>query len=97
MTAPVVTKPTPLGEESDKTDELIHLERIKEYVKRTGELQSNLAAIHAIAWGRCSETLRVKSLEGYYKEKFEENDCVWLLSKIQAVMQHLHVADRRSR
>ena len=73
-------------EGSGKTQELIYTEEVKEYVKRLREMKSNLATIHAVAWGQCSEAMRakVKSLS-HYKEKTELTDCVWLLQQINAV------------
>ena len=84
---PVIAKPVP-SPEADSTDLIIFQAEVQEYVKRKTELQGNLAAIHAVAWGQCSEALKskIKSLPGY-EEKTAEHDCVWLLEKIASVMQ----------
>jgi hypothetical protein len=86
MSEPIINMPEETEEGSGKTQELIYTEEVKEYVKRLREMKSNLATIHAVAWGQCSEAMRakVKSLS-HYKEKTELTDCVWLLRQIKAV------------
>jgi len=83
---PQVAQPAPLGEGADKVTTLIWNETIKEFVKRTRELRSNLATVYAVAWGQCSETMRtkIKSMEGYEAQR-EADNCTWLLQNIRAV------------
>ena len=61
---------------------------MKQYVSRTKDLKTNLAALHSVAWGQCSEALKskIKSLPGY-QDKADKCDCVWLIGKIASVMQ----------
>ena len=58
-------------------DTMIFAEEVKEYVKRTRTLKSNLATIFAVAWGQCSDAMkaRVKTHSGY-EEMSLANDCV---------------------
>jgi hypothetical protein len=86
MKKPTVEKPTALVTTATKTDELIFGEEIKEYVKRTTILKNNMAAIHAVVWGQCSEAMKakLKSLTEY-QDKVNENDCMWLLKQIKAI------------
>jgi len=86
MSVPTVSMPEDPGKDPSKTAEMIWAEEVKEYVKRTRTLKSNLATIHAVIWGQCSEAMRakVKSLDDY-KTKTNENDCYWLLKQIKAI------------
>jgi hypothetical protein len=86
MKQPTVEKPKALETTVTKTDELIFGEEIKEYVKRTTILKNNMAAIHAVVWGQCSEAMKakLKSLTEY-EDKVDENDCMWLLKQIKAI------------
>ena len=76
MEAPTVSMPMDPGKDPSKTAEMIWAEEVKEYVKRTRTLRSNLATIHAVIWGQCSEAMKakVKSLDDY-KAKTVDNDC----------------------
>ena len=92
-TYPTIDKPIKpaKGNATDPDDELEQLilkEEVKQYVLRTKELKTNLAALHSVAWGQCSEALKakIKSLTGY-QEKADNYDCVWLIGKIASVMQ----------
>lgn len=69
-----------------KAEELIYVEELKEYVKRSRSLKGNLAAMHAVIWGQCSEAMKakVKSMENF-KMKAKENDCFRLLKEVKAV------------
>jgi hypothetical protein len=86
MTAPSIERPVTIAEGADKLEEMIFAEEVKEYVKRTRSLKSNLATIYAVAWGQCSADMkaRVKTHEGY-ETKSVANDCVWLLRQIRSV------------
>jgi hypothetical protein len=85
MIAPTVAMPAEPGVDPTRTEEMIWTEEVKEYVKRTRELRSNLASAHAVIWGQCSEAMRakIKSLNGY-AERTAENDCLWLLNQVRA-------------
>jgi Zinc knuckle len=86
MATPTIAKPGEPDASATKTEEMIHVEEVKEYVKRTRTLKSNMATVYAVVWGQCSEAMKakVKSLTGY-KEKAEANDCYWLLKQVKAV------------
>jgi Zinc knuckle len=87
MAEPTISMPKdPTNPKPTKTEELIHLEEVKAYVKRTQLLKSNLGTIHAVTWGQCSEAMKakIKALVDY-KVKTEDNDCFWLLKQIKAV------------
>jgi hypothetical protein len=83
---PLPTDPTANGATSTTLSDMIYAEEVKQYVKRKASLTSNLATIHAVVWGQCSDAMKakIKSLTDY-KEKTEANDCFWLLKKIKAV------------
>ena len=70
----------------DETDEAIWKEELKEYVQRCRVLKGNMATIHAVIWGQCSEAMRakIKAHKGY-EERTEDNDCFWLLKQVKAV------------
>ena len=86
MAEPKIEMPTDPGGSPTKTQEMIYNEEVKEYVKRARTLKSNMATIHAVIWGQCSEAMKakVKSMDTY-KEKAEANDCFWFLKQIRAV------------
>jgi hypothetical protein len=86
MKEPTIVMPTKPGDEPSKTADMINSEEVKEYVKRVRTFKSNLAALHVVIWGQCSEAMqaRVKSL-AHYKTKTTENNCYWLLKQIKAV------------
>ena len=92
MATPKITKPVApekikVGEvlKMDETDEAIWKEEVKDYVHRGRVLKGNLAAIHAVIWGQCSEAMKAKvKASKVYQEKTEANDCYWLLKQIKA-------------
>jgi hypothetical protein len=86
MAAPTIEMPLDPGEGSNKIEDMIYIEEVKKYVKRTRELKNNLAIIHTVAWGQCSVALRerVKSLNNYM-DRTDDNNCCWLLKQIKAV------------
>ena len=93
MATPTISKPVApekikVGEvlKMDETDEAIWKEELKDYVHRGRVLNGNLAAIHAVIWGQCSEAMKAKvKASKVYDEKMEANDCYWLLKQIKAV------------
>ncbi|KAI2510045.1 Reverse transcriptase (RNA-dependent DNA polymerase) [Fragilaria crotonensis] len=91
MMAPTIERPDDIVEDAGKLEEMIFAEEVKEYVKRTRTLKSNLATIFAVAWGQCSEAMkaRVKTHSGY-DEMAMANDCVWLLKQIRSVTLQFH-------
>ena len=87
MATPEIDMPTEPVALASKTEEMIYVEEEKkEFVKRSRQIKSNLATVHAIVWGQCSKAMKakVKSMTGY-KEKAEASDCYWLLKQIKAV------------
>ena len=91
MAAKTIERPDNIVEAADKLEEMIFAEEVKEYVKRTRTLKSNLATIFAVAWGQCSEAMkaRVKTHNGYDAMALA-NDCVWLLKQIRSVTLQFH-------
>ncbi len=91
MKAPEVEQPDNIATDADKLTEMIFAEEVKEFVKCTRTLKSNLATIFAVAWGQCSEAMkaRVKTRKGY-EAMAVANDCVWLLSQIRSVTLQFH-------
>ena len=82
MKVPTLTMPEEPGTEAGKTAEMIFTEEIKEYVKRTRTLKSNLATLHAVIWGQCSEAMKAKvKSHDSYKDRSVENDCFWFLKQ----------------
>ena len=83
---PMLDEPEELESTASKLEELIWNEQVKEFVKRSRELRSNLATMYAVAWGQCSPAMRakIKSLDGY-EERMSGNDCAWLLQQVRAV------------
>ena len=90
MAAPELTMPKEPGANPSRTEDMIYTEQVKQYVKRESCLTSNKAAVHAVIWGQCSESMkaRVKTLGGYLARALA-NDCFWLLQKIRAVTLEL--------
>jgi hypothetical protein len=86
MAVPTLDMPDDPGETPSKTAEMIWAEEVKEYVKRTRALKSNLATIHAVIWGQCSEAMKSKvKSHSDYKINAANNDCFWFLKQIKAV------------
>ena len=76
MTVPIIVLPTDLAPDAGRTIELIFAKEVKEYVKRTPVLASNVATVYAVIWGQCSKNMkaRVKTHEGQLK-RAAKNDC----------------------
>jgi hypothetical protein len=99
MAAPVVKEPndpTENGRTATKLQEMVYIEQVKGYVKRLSTMTSNLATVHAVLWGQCSDAMKakIKALKSY-KEKAELNDCFWLLKQLKAVT--LKFDDKRNK
>jgi Zinc knuckle len=95
METPKIEMPVDPGTNASKTQDLIYAEKIKQYVQRETVLTGNMRSVYAVIWGQCSEAMKakVKSVTDY-KEKSENNDCVWLLKQIKATM--LQFGEKRS-
>ena len=86
MAEPTLTLPDDPGENPTRVADMIYSEKVKQYVKRESTLLSNMATVHAIIWGQCSETMkaRLKTMADW-RARTESNDCYWLLQQIKAV------------
>jgi hypothetical protein len=86
MKEPNLVEPVDPGTSATKLQELKYIEQVKLFVKREVALVSNLATMHAVIWGQCSESMKAK-IKGLkdYKVKTEANDCFWLLKQLKAV------------
>jgi hypothetical protein len=80
---PVLTKPPKPVAESGKADDPpdegnleVWKQDLRQLSKRKQVLRGNMAAIHAVAWGQCSEAMKAKlrSLASY-ELKTREDDC----------------------
>ncbi len=77
---PTVTPPVEPPLPATITTQIIWGEEVKEFVKRTRQLRSNMASAHATIWGQCSEEMRAKlKTNTAFRDKNDNNDCVWLL------------------
>jgi hypothetical protein len=91
MTAPTVERPENIEADADKLAEMIFAEEVREFVKRTRTLKSNLATIFAVAWGQCSEAMKARvKTHGSYDAMALANDCVWLFKQIRSVTLQFH-------
>jgi hypothetical protein len=81
--------PTANNAKASKLQEMVYVEQVKGYVKRLTKLSSNLATLHAVIWGQCSESMRakVKALNEY-KAKTEANDCFWNVGQHGGVLKN---------
>ena len=57
MGVPIVDLPSDLAPGTGDTMKIIFAEEVKEYVKRTWDLASNIATVFAAVWGQCSENV----------------------------------------
>jgi hypothetical protein len=66
MATPKIDKPGEPDASATETDKMIHIEEVREYVKRARTLKSNAATVYAVAWGQCSEAMKakIKSITG---------------------------------
>ena len=90
MGVPDVAMPVDIGPDATVTTKMIHQERVKQWVRRSDTLVVNLANIHSVVWGQCSEAMktRVRTLSDY-QAKADANDCHWLLQRIRGVTMEL--------
>jgi hypothetical protein len=87
MRTPTIDLPSNLAPGAGATMKMIFAEEVKEYVKRTRALASNIATVFAVIWGQCSERnmkARVKTSE-HYADKAIKDDCFWLLLQIKSI------------
>ena len=86
MKTPELEKPAVPDDNTDETDMAIWNEDIKDYAKGKRALRGNLAAIHAVIWGQCSEAMKakLKSIDSY-EQSVSDNDCEWMLKNIKAI------------
>jgi hypothetical protein len=82
--APVTIKGT---SEMDPTDKLIWTQEVNNFVKRKVAYETDKANLATIIWGQSSEALQAKlrTLPDF-EEKFENDDSLWLLSQIRAIV-----------
>ena len=86
MTEPTLTLPDDPGANPSRAADMIYAEKVKQYVKKESTLLSNMATLHAVIWGQCSETMKARlKVMTNWREKTEANDCFWLLQQIKAV------------
>ena len=86
MMEPVLELPMALDDDASIVEKAIWAEELREFVKRKGVFKGNLALIHAVIYGQCSESMKdkLKSLTEY-KDAMKQNNCVWLLQQIRAI------------
>lgn len=81
-----VKAPVPEGYVEDEADKLLWHEELKEYVKRQRAMTGNLANVHAVIWGQCSEAMKAKVKSNKeYEAKAATNNCHWFLKEIRAI------------
>ena len=70
MANPVIQEANNFAEGATEIKRMVFAEEVKEVVRQTRFLKSNLATIHTVIWGHCSEDMKskVKTHVGY-KEK----------------------------
>jgi hypothetical protein len=95
MVAPVVPVPDEPVNEPTEMARIMWKEAVKGYCIRTTALIGNLAALYAVIWGQCSESMRAKLKAARdYVDKAAANDCFWLLKQIKSVT--LQFDDKRN-
>jgi hypothetical protein len=83
---PTLVRPPEPAAGYDDTEDFIWHEELKEFVKRKRTLGGNLATVHAVVWGQCSEAMMAKlKSSDKYLAKTKDNDCHWLIQEIRAV------------
>lgn len=82
----VLEEPVDIAKDAGELKKMMFAEEVKIWMRRSRQLRSNLATLHTVIWGQCSDDMKskVKTHEGY-KEKTAENDCHWLLRQIKSV------------
>ena len=83
---PTLVEPVDIPAGSGELKKMMFAEEVKIWMRRERAIRSNLATLHTVIWGQCSEDMKsmVKTHEGY-KERTAENDCNWLLRQIKSV------------
>ena len=95
MSAPAVPIPAEPTDEPTEMSRIIWKEAVKSYCSRTTALTGNLAALYAVIWGQCSESMKAKLKAARdYVERAASNDCFWLLKQIKSVT--LQFDDKRN-
>ena len=94
MANPEIQEPDNIAEGATEMKRMIFAEEVKEFVRRTRFLKSNLATVHTVIWGQCSEDMKskVKTHIVGYKEKVAAHDCAWLLKQIKLVTLQFDVS-----
>jgi hypothetical protein len=86
MGVPIIDLPSDLAAGAGDTMKMIFAEEVKEYVKRTRVLASNIATVFAVIWGQCSENMKARlKTHDSYADKAAKNDCFWILRQIKSV------------
>ena len=90
---PTLEEPSNIEGSTSELKKMMFAEEVKEFVRRTRALRSNLATLHTVIWGQCSDDMKskVRTHEGY-KERTAENDCNWLLRQIKSVTMQYDVS-----
>ena len=83
---PTLIMPDDPGPNPSRAADMIYGEKVKQYVKKESTLLGNMATLHAVIWGQCSETMKARlKVMTNWRERTEANDCFWLLQQIKAV------------
>ncbi|KAI2508903.1 Reverse transcriptase (RNA-dependent DNA polymerase) [Fragilaria crotonensis] len=86
MRTPTIDLPVDLAPGAGDTMKMIFAEEVKEYVKQTRVLTSNIATVFAVIWGQCSENMKARiKVSEHYTDKAIKNDCFWLLRQIKSI------------
>ena len=95
MSTPVVPIPAEPIDEPTEMSRIIWKEAVKSYCSCTTALTGNLAALYAVIWGQCSESMKAKLKAARdYVDRAASNDCFWLLKQIKSVT--LQFDDKRN-
>ena len=90
MATPIIERPVPPPAKKglEEFNTMFFAEEVREFSRRKRAPVSNLATIFAVAWGQCSEEmkLQLKAHDGYEASALS-NDCVWLFMNIRSVTQ----------
>ena len=83
-------KPLDAAGKADEVQVEIQKHKIKKYVDRELQLETNLCKVYALVKGQCSHSLRaVLKQETDYEDKDTGQDLLWLLEKLQALTSGL--------
>ena len=86
MAPPQEPRPADPSEKASEVDKIIWKENIKAYCTRTNALTGNMAALFAVIWGQCSDSMKakVKAARDYEAES-ATNNCYCALKQIKSV------------